>query len=338
MKKRINLILGLLLFVFGSFLLWYNEQNNIKDYKIRKEIKSNVRIVNSNTIDIQNNDRLIFLSGKVYNHSDYLIDEQVRLQLNALKMVRKVEIYQWNEYVNAKGKTSYKKIWEEGIIDSTSFLEQENHQNPSDTLYTSTEKIASDIYVGSYLLSEEILNDLPALYQITDYPENLVLEKNFKIQGNYITNCKDENNPSIGDIRISYYYYTADELTLIAKQMNNGFIVQDQYYKVKEGLNEFHKFLNIYNTHKNDMIFRVLAWLICSVGFYLLLNNFQKISIFQKMTKKYSSTNSLSLGGIWILFLTSWLWLSVSIIIFIILILTSMILGGGLLICINKYL
>lgn len=99
--------------------------------------------------------------------------------------------------------------------------------------YESEEYISDNVKLGSFVLPEELIKKLK--YDKKKTNDNLVNEYNnskeeIKVDGKYLTNVK-ENNPEIGDIRISFEYTPSKSVSVMGVQTDDTF----EAYTSKKG-------------------------------------------------------------------------------------------------------
>jgi hypothetical protein len=131
---------GFILIVIAVILLWWNEGNNVKNLKTTAEMEKIVIDVGSDAVDKNNEGKLIATHGKLINE-ETLTDSVFNVSIKTPKLVRKVEMYQWEENVktekkdNMGGSTTetktytYEKVWSDHEIDSSDF-KKTSYSNP----------------------------------------------------------------------------------------------------------------------------------------------------------------------------------------------------------------
>ena len=226
-KKSGGVLGGLILLAIGIMILWSNEGRTVKTQSAINEASKKYIQVKSDKVDSKNEGKLIATKGKLnIDGSSELKDDIFGINVKAVKMMRIVEMYQWEEKCTEeddKEKCTYKKTWSEEIIDSTEFTES-GHSNPEDKKYESEEYIAENVKLGAFTLPNELIRTLD--YDKTKGNDALTSEYNnskedYKVEGKYITNVKDE--PQVGDIRISYKYTTVKDASVLAVQTDDTF-------------------------------------------------------------------------------------------------------------------
>ena len=121
---------GFVFIIIGIVLLWWNEGNNVKNLKTTAEMEKTYIDVKSDSIDPNNEGKLIATHGKLLNEQE-LTDSMFGVTVKTPIMKRVVEIYQWVEEsdTDEDGNTtySYKKEWSSDLVDSSSLTKSEDH-------------------------------------------------------------------------------------------------------------------------------------------------------------------------------------------------------------------
>ncbi|MGN0931276.1 MAG: TMEM43 family protein [Thermoguttaceae bacterium] len=165
-----GILTGFVLILASIALLFWNEGKTIKREKALTETGSVAVSVKSDSIDAANEDKVIHVSGDVTTDS-VLSDPDFNVNINALKLVRNVEMYQWQENQETqKERTSgggekevttytYSKTWSPTLIDSSNFKEA-GHDNPTSMPYVSEEFVAPTANLGAFSLTSEQIENL----------------------------------------------------------------------------------------------------------------------------------------------------------------------------------
>ena len=239
MKKLKNtffgVLIGIVLIIIGTIMLFVNEFDSVKETQILKEVEKQAIFVDSNNILPDNNDKLVITNGDI-NVYENAVDSVFNVSAKTPKLKRIVEMYQWHEdyendsntsdydneeYNNDSPTYSYTKGWYEQVIDATQF-EEKGYTNPTTIPYSEDTFISSNVTLGSFSLTDTQKNEMDLNSNL--YLSNeVVVPANFYVTSEYITNSKDISNPEIGDIRISYKYSEWPDATVLAVQSNNTF-------------------------------------------------------------------------------------------------------------------
>lgn len=218
-----NIIFGIILFLASFILLWWNEGNSVRLIQKEDFINKNAVAVSSNSVNRANDSKLIATNGKVYTDetlSDSLINVGKALRLN-----RKVEMYQWVEqkkvekHKNIGGSVtktttySYEQKWDDLEHNSNNF-KHSGYENPAFPI-KSTDISAANGKMGEFIINENQISKISGFKNIT----KLAPLSGYKISDNYYYKGNSISNPQIGDIRISYSYVpSGTAVSIIGKQ------------------------------------------------------------------------------------------------------------------------
>ena len=164
---------GLLLFVLGTALLWWNEGRAVKTEKMLDEAGSKyVEMENPNKKDASLEGELI-CGTAMATTEDSLTDAQFGIGAKAIAIRRSVEYYQWVEHAQTKkedklgGKEvttttyTYSKQWVSSPIQSSQFHDPA-YQNKNTVLTTveDGEQYAENVSFGAYKLPESLIHHI----------------------------------------------------------------------------------------------------------------------------------------------------------------------------------
>lgn len=238
---------GLVLFIIAFPLLIWNEGRDIQIDRSLREGASLVKSIDATVVDPQRDGKLIHFTSEARTPS-VLTDEAFAISENALKLKRTVEIYQWTEEqqtstvekIGGSSETSttysYKQIWSEQLIDSSTFQDKVNYPNPQNKILENFEQAASPVSVGVYTLPDRLVSSL-ADYERLNLASDLLIslpyaqQEQWQIFNNYIYQSADPTNPQIGDARIWYQIIKPGLVSVIAQQNGENL----QAYQTKNG-------------------------------------------------------------------------------------------------------
>ncbi|MEW6525347.1 MAG: TMEM43 family protein [Spirochaetota bacterium] len=226
---------GFLLFLVAFPVLWKNEGCAVKIAQGLSQGASEVISLPQPKVDPANNGKLIYFFGDAAT-DDLLTDTLLGVSEKAIKMVRKVQMYQWKEITKSKtekklgGSTettteyTYEKVWSENIIDSSSFRYPEGHNNPRSMEIPAQEFVAKNVRVGDFVLNEELIKQIQG--------EEIIALDESKIDRAFVGRAKkikneiyignDPNNPQIGDLKIMCTIVRSPQkVSVIAQQQSN---------------------------------------------------------------------------------------------------------------------
>lgn len=228
---------GFVFVVIGIVLLWWNEGNNVKNLKTTGEMDKVVVDVGSNSVDLNNDGKLIATHGKVINEQE-LVDSTFNVKVVSPIMKRVVEVYQW----------------------------EENSSTDDDEVYTSKE-----VGVGAFKLSSNQIETLSTKANYSDFDTETISKLNLTVSTHYLTNSKNLENPNIGDTRISFVYNNSAELSVLAVQQGNTFVdfvssAGKSVNRVMDGTHSGHEMINVIKSENN-----FLKWLLRFIGTILCI-------------------------------------------------------------------
>jgi len=227
-----GIIFGFILFLIAFPLLFWNEGRAVKTYKTLKEGGGAVISVASDQVDPANEGKLIHLSDKAYTE-EVLTDPVFGVSENALRLRRKVEMYQWQE--SSKSETqkklgggtetvttySYSKVWSDDVIRSSGFKKAGGHENPGAMPYNSEEQTAQRVTLGAFQLSSSQVRRIDqfeplAVSEDTPLPESMSGRMRRQEGGFYLGD--DPASPQIGDVRIRFEFVPPVQVSMVAQQ------------------------------------------------------------------------------------------------------------------------
>ena len=249
-----GVLVGGALFIAGFPVLFWNEGNSVKTAKAIDEGEGACISLESNaTVDPEMNGKLVHMSGKA-DTQDVLSDDQFGVSATAIRLERKVEMYQWLEESRTSEKKkmggsvertttyTYKKAWLDYPVDSSGFKEQ-GHDNPGSMEFTSDKMYASNVSFGAFKLSKDQIERIGSA-QAYAFPTDFVCKverakrqggtiyiPNAETRGNALNNRDVVSQTRIGDMRVTFSVVYPHEISLIAKQHGDTFVA----YTAKNG-------------------------------------------------------------------------------------------------------
>jgi len=226
----IGVVIGLVLFIAAFPVLFWNEGRAVKRYKTLHEGASSVISLREARVLPENEGKLVHFSGKAVT-DEILTDAVFEVAVNAIKLKRIVEMYQWKESKNSKTRKklgggtetvttySYSKGWSSSLIDSSHFKKPGEHRNPGAMPYQSAEFIADEVSLGEYKLSRALVGKInkTSLLPVSDLANiDGVASAAFHGAGIYFGN--NPSSPQIGDLRITYQVVAPTDVSIVSKQ------------------------------------------------------------------------------------------------------------------------
>ena len=218
MKK--NLYTGVFFIAISCFLFGITVFLNLKENELASELNQKYTDVDANKIDNSNNRNLINISGNI-SYEGEASDKEFNLNVDTAILKRNVEVFVWiqeTETNNGKTTYTYRQKWMNELVDSSKFEIKDRYENPKSISYANKSFYANDTKLGAFKLNDKILEKLETKELDLSNITLKKLPKGFNVSGNYITNSKNIESPSVGDIRISYTYNAQKEITIFGKQ------------------------------------------------------------------------------------------------------------------------
>ena len=168
---------GLLLFIVAFPLLFWNEGRAVRRHKTLQTGAKSVVSVSADKVDPANQDKLVHFTGKTVT-ADVLNDMMFQVSANAIKLVRKVEMFQWVESSSTKTEKkvggseqktttyTYATQWAANAIDSSQFNTQQGHQNPP-MPFKEESFSARNVTVGAFSIPESMISSISGTQKLT---------------------------------------------------------------------------------------------------------------------------------------------------------------------------
>ncbi len=278
-SSLMGVLIGIILLPCAIFLLSWNEGRAVTAATGLKRGLSSIVEVSADTINPQNNSKLVYLNGSVSGVTP-AVDPWNKLSATGLlRLQRKVEMYQWLEREsettsnNIGGSQTTQKTytyslgWAETAVNSAQFKVPAGHQNPAMPLKSQSFD-ASLVKIGAFTLDKSLVQDLTnfeAVETLTQAPAG------YRVQGNLLYKGVNPDQPVLGDVRVTYSAIAAQTYSIAAQQNNSTLtIYQDakNNYKIaliEPGVVSAQKlFADQASTEK------MITWA-CRIGGFLLL-------------------------------------------------------------------
>ncbi|MBN1672197.1 MAG: TMEM43 family protein [Kiritimatiellae bacterium] len=282
-----GMIVGVILFLGSFVLLFWNEGRAVKTYKTLKEGAGAVVSVAAERVDSANEGRLVHVTGQTQT-DETLADPIFGVSANALKLRRKVEMYQWEQQVESKTRKKvgggeetvetykYVKTWHEGLIDSSDFKQPSGHENPGTAAVESETFRAERVTLGAFVLSRGLLGKIGNFETLVVDPqiELPATLPNIQRYGSGFYVGGKPAQPAIGDLKVAFEVVKPGTVSVVSKQAGDSF----QPYVAKTG-----KELELLQvgTHTAEAMFetavkrnQTLTWVLRLVGFIVMMAGF----------------------------------------------------------------
>lgn len=233
------------LLIIGSIsLLWWNEWNSVKISAGLNEGQKNTIEWKINSLDPSLDWKLIHIIWKA-DTKEILNDTNFWIELNAIKLYREVEMYQWKEFQDTESKDNadgsvttkttytYDKVWSDEKLNSSNYHES-NHSNPRDWTYKSEYYIANKVNIWDIKLSSNFVDKIDNKQALHLDGNNVGINFQNSIQSNNMLYIgRDPTNPEIWDLRVKFYAVYPADISVIWQQKSQSL----EPYLTKVGTN-----------------------------------------------------------------------------------------------------
>ncbi len=291
-----GVLVGLVLIVASIVGLFWNEGRAVQTARSLTEGAGLVVAVPAERVDPANEGRLVHVTGDATAVAP-LADPDFGVSARALRLQRKVEMYQWKEESRTETRKnfggseetvttySYTRVWEEGRIDSGRFRRPEGHTNPP-LRYQGRDMVAADATLGAFRPGDAVLRRLPADRSL---PVDRTLAPSIRksagqsatVTGDAIYVGADPDSPRVGDLRITYRTADPGPVSIVARQTGAAFSpyqtkAGDAVMLVRAGTASAGEMFSAAQTENTIMtwLLRAVLAIMMFAGFGLLLKPF----------------------------------------------------------------
>lgn len=311
-----SVLVGVVLFIASFPLLWWNEGRAVRTAKSLTEGAGSIVSAPADSIDASKEGKLVHMSGAVTTEQP-VVDDELAVQTQAVKLIRNVEMYQWTEEKKSETKKkvgggeetvttyNYKKEWSDRQVDSSQFNHPEGHENPAAMPFDTKTFVADPVKVGAHNLSGE---QIGKLNDSDDFPvdpaaaANLSsdLKSRLKVAGGTFYMGEDPAAPVLGDVRISYRVVKPATVSLAAVQTGDSFSpyqaqAGDQILLVQVGN---HTAAEMFQKAQDENA--IMTWILRGIGFFLMFLGiflvFRPIAVFADVIPLFGTMLGAGIG------------------------------------------
>ncbi len=293
-----GILIGLALVAATVWGIFWNEGRAIGTTRALNEGAGLTVTVPPTRVDPANEGKLVHVSGDLRS-GGRLTDADFQITTEAVRLVRKVEMYQWKEdqrtetRSNAGGSQTrtttyeYTRVWSDRPIDSSRFRRRDGHENPAMPV-TGRSQTAPNATIGAFRADGRVIGlfggSAERRLEVTDAqlrPFQSRFGNQARLADGNVYVGYDAGSPAIGDIRISYTVLPEGPVTVVAKQVGPGF----GPYQASNGRDVFlgetgtKAAQELYaHAHESNRILtwvlRLVALIVMWIGFNLVLRPF----------------------------------------------------------------
>lgn len=203
--------------------LWPLAEHDIAQAARAVDAAKHATEVGIESIDPAHDGKLVTFTGRL-DLTGKAQDPQFGIVVDAPKLIRRVEMYQWVYRSNQKPR--WVKEWRLGSVESTGAKGWKTHPNPTPRF--EFRSFGASGSVGAWEIYAALLERLTG--PTTDLRIDPALEAqllritgpNARIQNNRLEVGADPKQSAVGDLRISFHLVNAREVTALGLQLDNS--------------------------------------------------------------------------------------------------------------------
>ncbi len=232
------ILFGVILVIGAAILLFWNEGRAARTAAALAEGAGLVVSVETGAVDAAHEGKLIHLAGAT-TLGGPAEDADFRFPAEALKLDRKVQMYQWKEdshsethkYAGGSQETvttyTYARVWSDKAIDSGRFRRQSDHRNPAFPNVTSRAFYPPGARLGAFHVDANVLSKLSATEPFTAPYSALAgarsaLGSRARLSSGGIYAGADPDRPEIGDVRATWSVAPVGDVSVVGAQAGDA--------------------------------------------------------------------------------------------------------------------
>ena len=252
-----GIIAGLVIIALGTWLLWWNEERTFKTAGAIGEAELITQDVSDiSRLDSSLEGKVIHASGRA-DTKDILRDSLFGVSVNAIKLERNAEYYQWVEHEKRETRKklgggeetvttyTYSQEWTKKPVDSNQFKENDYRgRNTTLALIEDSRMLAENVTFGAYKLPDFLKRsiggsrelspekvDMNSLANVVRVGTFNTLNDLVRVSGNTVYIGRNPATPAIGDVRVTFKYTPPADISIIAQVIRDTF----EEYKATNG-------------------------------------------------------------------------------------------------------
>ncbi len=227
-----GVLAGLALLAIGVGVLFFNEGRAVKRAEDLDAGAGALVQAAADHVDAGHDGRLVHFTGNA-DTDETIADRSFDLSAEALRLRRRVEMFQWTEDKDTETRNKigggtetkttyrYEKTWSEQPIRSSSFRQPEGHRNPVDMPFRSETQNAREVTVEAFELPQGLVSKLSEFRPIgPPVPD----DPRYAAMGDLLyfsvdpQRPPDPGDPQIGDVRIGWSVVDPGAVSVIGVQ------------------------------------------------------------------------------------------------------------------------
>ncbi len=224
---------GIILIIGMVAALWWNEGRAVQTHRSLQEGSGLVVSVPAHTVDLANEGQLVHISGPLSSGSE-LTDSDFQVSAEGVRLIRKVEMYQWIESSSTETQQSlgggetrtttytYDAGWSDRHHDSSRFQEAASYYNPP-MAYSGESFRLESADLNAFSVGRNVLDRVGGTEQLNLEPAHAELlpgttQGDFSIQNGAVYLGEDPALPWIGDLRVTFEVVPFREISVVGAQ------------------------------------------------------------------------------------------------------------------------
>jgi hypothetical protein len=232
-----GVLVGLAFIASSSVGLFWNEGRSVQTARSLDEGAGAVVTAAPDRVDPTREGQLVHVIGQVKTGAP-LADTEFQVTAPALRLVRKVEMFQWKENKRTETRKNfggseetvtvytYSREWSDRHQNSSSF-KQPGHNNPA-MRYSGQDLMSTDAQLGSFGIGAPVIRQIGANEKLNVEPSHADSLRGrvsgpVRVVDGAIYLGDQPGSPRIGDHRITYQVAKPDMLSVIGRQTGTTF-------------------------------------------------------------------------------------------------------------------
>jgi hypothetical protein len=234
-----GVLVGLLLIPLSVGLLFWNEGRAVKTARSLAEGAEAVESVTSDSVDPTNQGKLVHVTGRLEIDTD-LSDPVFGVTAQAVKLERKVEMFQWQEQSRRETRDrigggqetittyTYNTGWSDRPIDSSRFAEPTAERQNPPMRFESETQVADRATLGAFALGRDLLARLSGSqsWPVTSEAEESIKQAagpTAQVNAGQIYIGQNPGAPAVGDLRIAFEVVRPTDVSVVGAQSGSTF-------------------------------------------------------------------------------------------------------------------
>lgn len=222
-RKLAVRIAGLILVITGLLLIGFTEHADRLRAMGEDALGGFVLQGNEAQPGAASDGQLVFVSGPVKT-AQPARDAQFNVGVDAVALVRKVEMFQWHEIDGDI--RSYDQDWVDHPVDASKFVQPDGHENPGSFPFNGARFDSPDVRVAGFKLGPKLVAGIPGVEDFTPdlraLPANMAAS--FQIYDDALVTSANPGHPRLGDLRVSWMRIAPKALTVLARAQGGELI------------------------------------------------------------------------------------------------------------------